>query len=1015
MKRMPVLTPHIPLALPPFVALALLGSPTWGTLDYHASLALAPVVGLCAMILALQDRPLLRRLLLLVTLPLLVLLLGGLFVPNCNRLYGLGFYALGPVCAAFVGVGWARLGQLLLPRHASKIAWAGALLSALPPLWHFLTSPQVFAYHGLIGYVAGALYEDAVRIQTPYLTWRLFDLLLWLPIIAVPRQRWTRGLLLAQTALLLTLLASANTLQWRIDGPGDELPAKIDAPGQFHIHLPRTLTVAQNLDLWHNDVAFRYHEMALAFGTQPHEQIELFFYASAGQKQRLMGANRVDMAKPWLHQVHMVLPDIGSTTLTHELAHVFAAEWAQSPLGIPLRYGVVPDAVAVEGLAVAMEWPVRANLDPHQWTRAMRQAKLAPKISQLWSLTGFLGQQSDRAYTVAGSFLRWLSETRGWPTVRRVYAGEPLETVTGVALADLESQWGQFVDDAALHPLTDVDLARARLRFARPGLFEKPCALETGRACQQADRLAALNKPKRAVAVRRKLLAAIDAWVAADMDDPELHLELADDLAQAGQLQDALAELALLSARTGAQRLHPLLQAAIDSAHGDLRWRLGQIAEAEALWRHVARQPVSEPMLRTLEVKLHFSRLPAASEAMASLWLIGSHPVAGGADAVVERLFDALPQDPVVRSLWARRLLVMEPARGLHMLNEALPQLLGDAPYTASETARQVMWRHAVQTDGPEVPLLTRLVAELAVPPSLVAEWRRREAFAEKSTGVAAAKSASVRYYLLGRGPGHRGLKICMRARRLRVKLSITDRDTAAEIRVHDQANPPSEPPDISIKSADISVKIRQVTEQRRQRPPQLAAQIRRRHREKHRQNRHSVRLAALGLPRIQRVVVLQEHASSHRLHRGLPGLPRRQEQRHAVRFARVHPGRVDQQRQAHVRNLRAVAAHFTAVLERYRCRESREGSKQVDRVLLIQRQRQAGLARREQATHGQNAVIGNFEEPRFDQPRQLGTQILRWDVQGVRGSLDERVEGHQPAAAEEARCGDAEQAARGR
>ena len=729
MKQLRTVTPHLPLALPPLLGLLLLGSPTWGALDYHASLALAPLVGLCALVLALQARPLLRRLLLLVTAPLAVLLLGSFFVPNCNRLYGLGFYALGPVCSAFIGVGWARLGQLLVPRHAAKVAWAGALLSALPPLLHFLLTPQVFAYHGLVGYVAGALYEDAVSIQAPYLTFRLFDLLLWLPVVALPRQRWTRGLILAQVALLLTLLASGNVLGWRITHIERTLTERIDVADRFKVRLPHTLAVVLNNDIWRNDVAFRYAELAQAFGTRPQQAIELFFYRNAAQKQRLMGANRVDMAKPWLHQVHMVLPEIGSTTLTHELAHVFAAEWAQSPLGIPLRYGVIPDAVAIEGLAVAMEWPIRANLDPHQWTRAMRQAKLAPRISQLWSLTGFLGQQSDRAYTVAGSFLRWLGETRGWPAVRRVYAGEPLETVAGVPLATLEAQWGRFVDDPLLHPLTDDDLARAKLRFARPGLFEQPCALEVGRCSQRAARLGALNQPERAVAIRRKLLDAIGQWVERDMDDPELHLELADDLAQAGQIQDAVAELAALSRRTGEQKLHPLLRAVVEATQADLLWRHGQIAEAEALWRQVARQPVSEPMLRTLEVKLHFSQVPPAREAMQSLWLTGARPVEGGPDAVLERLFQALPDDPVAQSLWARRLLAVEPQRGLAMLNEVLAHLLGHLPYTARETARQVMWRHVVDANMTEVPLLTRLVAEASAPPSLVAEWQRREAF----------------------------------------------------------------------------------------------------------------------------------------------------------------------------------------------------------------------------------------------------------------------------------------------
>ena len=229
------------------------------------------------------------------------------------------------------------------------------------------------------------------------------------------------------------------------------------------------------------------------------------------------------------------------------------------------------------------------------------------------------------------------------------------------------------------------------------------------------------------VGVQQQLLAAIDKWVLQDQDAPELHVELADDLAQAGLLAQADAELAALAARQGPQALHPLLRAAVDAARADLLWRQGQLAQAEATWRRLLGLPLAEGMLRTLEVKLHFARLPQAREALTQLWLTGAQPVPGGADAVLERLAQALPADPLAQSQWARRLLAMDSARGLHILNEVLPQLLANSPYTARETARQVLWRHAVDAAAKDVPLLTRLVAESAVPPSLVAEWRRRE------------------------------------------------------------------------------------------------------------------------------------------------------------------------------------------------------------------------------------------------------------------------------------------------
>lgn len=151
------------------------------------------------------------------------------------------------------------------------------------------------------------------------------------------------------------------------------------------------------------DAAFRFQSLYTWFGGAP-TPIDLYLYRDSAQKRRLMGADRVDMAKPWLRQVNMVLPEYGASVLTHELAHVFAVQFAPAPFGVPMRFGVLPDALLIEGVAVAAEWPLRNGLDPHQWARAMRQLGLAPKLQLLMSPTGFFGQSSERAYTLVSSF-----------------------------------------------------------------------------------------------------------------------------------------------------------------------------------------------------------------------------------------------------------------------------------------------------------------------------------------------------------------------------------------------------------------------------------------------------------------------------------------------------------------------------------------------------------------------------------------------------------------------------------
>ena len=52
----------------------------------------------------------------------------------------------------------------------------------------------------------------------------------------------------------------------------------------------------------------------------------------------------------------------------------------------------------------------REGLTPHQWARAMLEVDLAPPLTSVEGLS-FLLQPASRAYTSAGSFLRWVMDT----------------------------------------------------------------------------------------------------------------------------------------------------------------------------------------------------------------------------------------------------------------------------------------------------------------------------------------------------------------------------------------------------------------------------------------------------------------------------------------------------------------------------------------------------------------------------------------------------------------------------
>lgn len=765
------------------VACALTTSPGLGVLDYHASLFLALVVGLAGgwVVLA-GTRKSLRRLAFelaaVVVLPLFALLVAGVWVPNCNLLQGLAFYALGPVCSALIGAAWAAASLQAWPTAAdgsSRVGRATAtfaalvLLSLVRPLLHFYTQPQVQAWHGLVGWLAGALYEDAVAVGTPYVVWRIVGLATWGPLLVLfvalrsvdapyglravgTLLRRSRAAQVGALSVVLGLLAGewlAEPMGWRLPAAAVEqvlsvrleirMPGvRLQDPAAAVVHLsPQDADGPDGLALQRAvtaDVAFRHHQLHQWFGVTP-PTVQVYLYEDAEQKRRWMGAEHVDMAKPWLAQVHLTLPEYGASVLAHELAHVFAGVLAPLPFRVPLRGGVLPDALLIEGTAVAAEWPQTDGMDPHRSSRAMRMLGLAPPLRELFSPVGFFGQSSGRAYTLAGSFLRWLRDRYGPQVFAQIYRTADLTQATGVAVDQLVAEWERFVDDAAAHPVSPDELDRARARFERPGLFGQACALEVGRSVRRATDLWRDNDLQGSQEVWGRLL---DRLGTVCTPEPGLQLGLAAAQGRIGRFPEALrlaqAVLDLPDAVTATQGLNRLERAEALVVHGDLSLGAGNLQRAQADWHAALALPVHRAARRALEVRLLLASTLPGREAIRDL--LGAHGPYRKPGPVVDRLHAALPDSPVATYLWARyHLLRGELTQAPRTLQATLPALQACCTELPQETVRLVALAAAREGRCAELDVWLRAQsAVLDARPVWADELRQRCLFASSPT-----------------------------------------------------------------------------------------------------------------------------------------------------------------------------------------------------------------------------------------------------------------------------------------
>ncbi len=700
------------------------------SLDYHACLALAPVIALAAGLLSITT---LRRnvsesggralwrlwpVAAAMLMPLAIMTFNGLFVPNCAPGTGLVIYLLGPVFSAAVAVAMATLCLSLAPARPRLTFLILALASCLPALWHFLSQPQVTAYAPLVGYIVGPLYEDVIEPEWPWLSFRALDVALWLSLVAASRAASSTSARLAvavaATAAVVGLIR-APLDGWRVDSetvertlsievsvdiptPADALPrsaASTSAPTPaLVLHMPpggerswlRSAAVA--------DAREAYVRLWLFFGQPAGRTVELYLYPDVLTKHRLMGARNVEMAKPWLSQAHMVLPAPGGTTMRHELAHVFAARLGRWPFGVPMRGGWLPDALLIEGVAVAAEWPRRGGLDPHGQTRAMRRLKLAPPLQTLLTPTGFFGQSSARAYTMAGSFVRWLVDHHGPQVLEALYFNGDIEAAAETPLHQLIASWEAFVDSDAAALLTDRHVERARARFEPGGLFQRPCLVEIGRCRARAGRAFMAGN----VGVERGLREELMSTLAPHLGDrplgPDLTVALTGSRARAGDHEAALAALDSILQAPAAATLSRLRRAGLLRARGDVRLRGGDRPCAQRDWSAAANLPLSDAGLRTLVVRQHLSATPEGRIWLEN-WLLLGRP-AGRWLTAIEELVPLASRDPVAAYLHARYTLLRDRSEAPSIrLRELAPTLSQRFPLLAIEAWRLVAFRAA--------------------------------------------------------------------------------------------------------------------------------------------------------------------------------------------------------------------------------------------------------------------------------------------------------------------------------
>lgn len=628
--------------------LALSFVPMAGTLGYFSSLLLAPPMSLLAAAIGVEGVRAIRsempardggdalwrlagdgivELGWLLAMALVPLLMGMLWTINCDPLGGFAYFVMGPVCT--VVIGWtAGVGMTVLVGERPR--WQQLLAAFLPfcastliGVHRLYFEPVVFAYDPFWGWFSGPIYDEGVAIGRRFLLYRTYNFAavaaVWLVLQAgvdealrlSPRRMFSDGPRRARSIVAGVLIAASVTIgatgaRWGFTATTESISKVLSATREtehFVIrYVPNSVT-AREIDMVVAEHEFAWARLEQRLGRAPARKVDSFIFVNGGQRGALIGADKVEVSPPWRQQMYLSHRPWPHDVMHHELAHAFLGDFGDGLLGLPIASFRFNGAL-IEGVPTALAPRAQDNLGLHEQAAILDRLNKRPPLATIMG-AGFWGAAASRAYTAAGSFVLWLAETHGWPTVAELYgnAGD-FEATYGSGLAELEREWLEFVRAI---PLREQDIEAQAQRFERGSVFRRPCAHKAAELLRESARAQLHGRSEDALEIQRNLCKI-------EPDDPNHVLRLASMHASFGQFEAATALLDELATR---ENLTSTTEAVIAEQRGDTSALAGQLHAAAEHYAAAMERGLTEARLRQLQIKLIASNDPALAPAIA--------------------------------------------------------------------------------------------------------------------------------------------------------------------------------------------------------------------------------------------------------------------------------------------------------------------------------------------------------------------------------------------------------------
>lgn len=419
---------------------------------------------------------------LLTIIPLLISLVFNFVFQKCPICNGILFYMIislpsfyfGFVCGVF---------SFFINKKFSYLFFVGSiLLFIMLPLLEFYFKPQIYFYNPIIGIFPGTIYDEEISISSSLIIYRIFNIIFFSSILygimKIGNNRGPKKYLFYTGILITTIIwfftkqflgfsSTTNTIKKNIKGIALTPHYKIIYPLSTNENKKRLIILEHE-----------YYDESLRHKTEltPNHSITSFIFDDRNQKGKLFGTKAANVAKPWLSQIYIDQYSL-SSTLEHELSHIFAAEIGSTIFKITPNFNFA----LLEGYAMAMENNY-AGFDIDYLAYLGNKSDYRIDLESLFSKMNFFASASSLSYIYAGSFIKFLIKKYGVSSVNKIYQDLDFQKHIGKKLNQLSSEYMSYLDSLD-YP---INMNRANLFLGYKPLIKKTCPREVANGLKEA-------------------------------------------------------------------------------------------------------------------------------------------------------------------------------------------------------------------------------------------------------------------------------------------------------------------------------------------------------------------------------------------------------------------------------------------------------------------------------------------------------------------------------------------------